>query len=313
VDHLGSTRLVTDGVTGQVKRRYDYEPFGLSMNTDTSGRSTSVAGYDPADKFNLKFTGHPRDYDSGLQLDFFGARYFGSAMGRFTSTDDPFADQHSDDPQSWNLYSYARNNPLRFIDELGRAVFESAAKLMEAGQEVVGRKELVATVVGSKDGKPIYETYCDRGVKQILNLGGDHTLDGPTMNATGITKFLQNPKNATELLSYDAAVKFAKEGVTVIFAEPGHVNVVAPMDMVKAYAGWKAASGHEDVPMVFNVGAKNATQRLDVSWRASMATQIHAYILNADIKQLFKRRKCDGLEVGSFSQVLGVNVIDLKP
>jgi RHS repeat-associated protein len=283
------------------------------MNTDTSGRSTSVAGYDPADKFNLKFTGHPRDYDSGLQLDYFGARYFGSAMGRFTSTDDPFADQHSDDPQSWNLYSYARNNPLRFIDELGRAVFESAAKLMEAGQKVVGRKELVATVVGSgTNGKPIYETYCDRGVKQILNLGGDHTLDG--MNATGITQFLQNRKNATELSSYDAAVKFAKEGVTVIFAEPGHVNVVAPMDMVEAYASWAAASDQAKVPLVFNVGGKdkNGLKRLDVTWRASMATQIHAYILNADIKQLFKRRKINGQEVGSFSQVLDVNVTDLK-
>jgi hypothetical protein len=43
-----------------------------------------------------------------------------------------------------------------------------------------------------------------------------------------------------------------------------------------------------------------------------MATQIHAYILNADIKQLFKRRKINGQEVGSFSQVLDVNVTDLK-
>jgi RHS repeat-associated protein len=55
-------------------------------------------------------------------LDYFGARYMSSAQGRFTSPDAPFADQHPADPQSWNLYSYARNNPLRYGDPTGRAV-----------------------------------------------------------------------------------------------------------------------------------------------------------------------------------------------
>ena len=53
-------------------------------------------------------------------LDYFGARYFSGAQGRFTSPDAPFADQHPEDPQSWNLYTYARNNPLRFVDPFGR-------------------------------------------------------------------------------------------------------------------------------------------------------------------------------------------------
>jgi len=52
-------------------------------------------------------------------LDYFGARYFSGAMGRFTSPDRPQVDQHPEDPQSWNLYSYVRNNPLRFIDPTG--------------------------------------------------------------------------------------------------------------------------------------------------------------------------------------------------
>ena len=58
-------------------------------------------------------------------LDYFGARYLSGAMGRFVSADAPFADQHPEDPQSWNLFSYARNNPLRFIDLQGEAVIES--------------------------------------------------------------------------------------------------------------------------------------------------------------------------------------------
>lgn len=28
-------------------------------------------------------------------------------------------DQHPEDPQSWNLYAYVRNNPLRIIDQDG--------------------------------------------------------------------------------------------------------------------------------------------------------------------------------------------------
>ncbi|MBK9170765.1 MAG: hypothetical protein IPM24_25370 [Bryobacterales bacterium] len=55
-------------------------------------------------------TGKERDAETGL--DSFG--------GRFTSADAPFADQQESDPQSWNLYSYVRNNRLRFIDPTGR-------------------------------------------------------------------------------------------------------------------------------------------------------------------------------------------------
>lgn len=53
-------------------------------------------------------------------LDYFGARYFSAAQGRFTSPDAPFADQHPEDPQSWNMYAYVRSNPLKNTDPDGR-------------------------------------------------------------------------------------------------------------------------------------------------------------------------------------------------
>jgi RHS repeat-associated protein len=65
-----------------------------------------------------RFTGKERDDETGL--DYFLARYLSSPMGRFTSADAPFADQHASDPQSWNLYTYVRNNPLRYVDPTGR-------------------------------------------------------------------------------------------------------------------------------------------------------------------------------------------------
>ena len=53
-------------------------------------------------------------------LDYFGARYFSGVQGRFTSPDEPLLDQYPEDPQSWNLYNYVRNNPLRNTDPTGR-------------------------------------------------------------------------------------------------------------------------------------------------------------------------------------------------
>jgi RHS repeat-associated protein len=60
-----------------------------------------------------------RDAETGL--DYFGARYLSSAQGRFTSADLPLYDQSPFDPQSWNLYSYGRNNPLVNVDPSGRS------------------------------------------------------------------------------------------------------------------------------------------------------------------------------------------------
>lgn len=65
----------------------------------------------------LQFTGNSRDAETGL--DYFGARYFFGAQGRFTSPDPLMASGDPANPQSWNRYAYVLNNPLRFIDPTG--------------------------------------------------------------------------------------------------------------------------------------------------------------------------------------------------
>jgi len=68
-----------------------------------------------------RYTGKERDQESGL--DYFGARYYASSMGRFMSADD---DKYADrtDPQTWNLYTYVRNNPLSRTDPDGHNWFD---------------------------------------------------------------------------------------------------------------------------------------------------------------------------------------------
>jgi RHS repeat-associated protein len=70
-------------------------------------------------------SGKERDGESGL--DNFGARYDSSNLGRFMSPDwsakpqgVPYAD--FSDPQSLNLYAYARNNPLPHADVDGHCI-----------------------------------------------------------------------------------------------------------------------------------------------------------------------------------------------
>jgi RHS repeat-associated protein len=116
-DHLGSTRVVSGkDANGNaiVKARYDYLPFGEEVPTNLGGRDN--AGY-VADNTRQKFTGHERDPET--KLDFAQARYCSSTTGRFMTPDAPFADQWENDPQSWNLYIYIRNNPLIYTDPSG--------------------------------------------------------------------------------------------------------------------------------------------------------------------------------------------------
>jgi RHS repeat-associated protein len=108
-DHLGSTRVVTDS-GGNVRNRYDYLPFGGEIPAGVGGRSPLIV-----EGPRQKFTQKERDSESGL--DYFLARYFSSAQGRFTSEDKQgFALAN---PQTLNGYQYGLNNPLRFVDPDG--------------------------------------------------------------------------------------------------------------------------------------------------------------------------------------------------
>jgi RHS repeat-associated protein len=121
-DHLGSTRVVMkdDGTT--VKARYDYLPFGEEIPS-TIGSRGGVAGYGGADSTKQKFTQKERDSESGL--DYFLARYYSSAQGRFTSTDPEIIPKDISNPQAWNKYPYTFNNPLRYVDPDGQAPQDS--------------------------------------------------------------------------------------------------------------------------------------------------------------------------------------------
>ena len=113
VDHLGSTRMVTDQ-SGSVISRHDYVPFGEEIASGVAGR---LSVWNISDSIGQKFTGKERDSETGL--DYFGVRYYGSSLGRFTSPDLSNLSVDFWLPQTWNRYSYGVSNPLSIVDRNG--------------------------------------------------------------------------------------------------------------------------------------------------------------------------------------------------
>jgi RHS repeat-associated protein len=113
LDGLGSVRAVSDQA-GAVVERHDYLPFGEECTTGACAPNPGAGAGQ-----SRKFTAKERDSETGM--DYFGARYYGYTIGRFTTTD-PVYDWKDNlvDPERWNRYAYSRNNPMRFVDPDGR-------------------------------------------------------------------------------------------------------------------------------------------------------------------------------------------------
>jgi len=99
-DHLGSPRLVIDTATGTVIQAMDFDEFGnISADTNPEFQPFGFAG-------GL--------YDTDTQLVRFGARDYDAEIGRWASKDPILFDG-----EDTNLYGYAINDPINFIDSLG--------------------------------------------------------------------------------------------------------------------------------------------------------------------------------------------------
>ncbi len=115
-DWLGTERVRIE-YPEIANRAYDEHcsslPFGDGLTCTPSSEPDPGPYTSP-----LHFTGKERDSESGL--DHFDFRKYSSSLGRFM-TPDPAGIFVADKsfPQSWNLYSYVRTNPLNFIDPNG--------------------------------------------------------------------------------------------------------------------------------------------------------------------------------------------------
>lgn len=101
-DALGSPVARTSS-GGALLSRTRYEPYGAT-----------AAGTNPT---GIGFTGHVNDADTGLV--YMQQRYYDPLAGRFLSVDPVTTDTKTSG--HFNRYSYAENNPHRYVDPDGRA------------------------------------------------------------------------------------------------------------------------------------------------------------------------------------------------
>jgi RHS repeat-associated protein len=171
--------------------RHDYKPFGEELFVGSASR-TALQGYDVVDGLRQKFTQKERDSETGL--DYFLARYYSSAQGRFTSPDEftggpdelfDFTDNATDNPtfyadltnpQSLNKYQYAYNAPTSITDPDGHcpvcwaAVAVAAYVLLSPATTHAPRRT---------------DTHLERGPdsgSQIVAMGAAEAIGGPLIS-----------------------------------------------------------------------------------------------------------------------------------
>ena len=103
-DHLGSANWITNS-QGEAVQYLHYMPFGELW------ADQQFYAYDE----RYKFTGKERDTETGY--DYFGARYYASALPMWLSVD-PLANEYPDT----NPYAYCAWNPIKYIDPNGKVL-----------------------------------------------------------------------------------------------------------------------------------------------------------------------------------------------
>ena len=144
-DHLGSIRAtILDSTDAPILGYDDYDAWGYPLAQRTKAIPTPYL----QGGSKIKFTGKERDDEFGLNLDYFGARYYDWLTGRWISVD-PLANKY---PQ-WSPYVYTLDNPIKFVDSKGmdvRLAEKSPYKLVGVGFTYVGGEQKIEgyTILG---------------------------------------------------------------------------------------------------------------------------------------------------------------------
>ncbi|MGA2507736.1 MAG: RHS repeat-associated core domain-containing protein [Chitinispirillaceae bacterium] len=136
-DHLGSTRVVI-AEDWTLQQAFAYFAYGKQIPLLTP--SPDLMARD-------EFTGKELDAEAGINLDYFGARYYDADIGLFT-TCDPML-------EFWNPYGYT-NNPILFVDPNGLNIFKKIGHFFKKCGDAIGKAaraigavttSIIATVV----------------------------------------------------------------------------------------------------------------------------------------------------------------------
>lgn len=133
VNSQGTPVAASDGA-GSPKWKQEYSNFGY--------HEPNVDQINDSSESNFGLAGHVEDQHDDLLLVYMQARYYDPLMGRFLSIDPAGFDEVN--PQSFNRYAYANNNPHRYVDPDGNIIF--LAPLAYAAATFIAKEVAVAVV-----------------------------------------------------------------------------------------------------------------------------------------------------------------------
>ncbi|ACY15442.1 SpvB/TcaC N-terminal domain-containing protein [Haliangium ochraceum] len=202
-DHIGSTSFVTD-VDGALYEHVQYFPSGetwVDQRTNTE-RTPHL------------FSGKELDQETGLY--YFGARYYDPRVGLWASAD-PAQTEYLDGagvggvfmPINLATYTYAANNPIRFVDPDGRYWLDWVQAGLDATSLALDATGIGAAVSWAPD---LVNAGISAGrgdwVGAGLSVSAAVPFIGATANATRVTRTVL--KNSDDIVSIGKTVPKAK-------------------------------------------------------------------------------------------------------
>lgn len=128
-DVSGSPQAATDS-SGNLLWKETYKPYGertLNSTSSASGKGTNA----------LYFHGKKVEaLEGGVNLSYFGARYYDPSIGRFMGIDPAPFDPNS--VHSFNRFAYGNNNPYKYVDPDGRSPVWVPMVIHIAGGAITG-------------------------------------------------------------------------------------------------------------------------------------------------------------------------------
>jgi RHS repeat-associated protein len=120
--YLGAQLIAT--IQGSSTNYHHSDHLSVRVTTDANGNKIGEQGHYPYGELwyatntttKFIFTSYERDSESGN--DYAMARFYINRFGRFSCVDPSLG--RPADPQSWNRYTYARNNPVNITDPSGQ-------------------------------------------------------------------------------------------------------------------------------------------------------------------------------------------------